>query len=193
MTIPDSRVTNDREVGGCCSPDRSRPSFEGVETPVVVGDAPVDDVAGIVEVFPQPDRVLVRLHLAEAGGEDFVVARLDGAIRGIVSVKWAGGCDPPHPWIYGAEVSPASRGRGIGTALWDEAERRCSHRGATSASLDVDTDNQRARQLYERLGYQVVRRHVHHWQDLDPETMLVRAEGHSDTWLMRKSLRALSQ
>jgi hypothetical protein len=52
-----------------------------MDVPVVVSDASVHDVAGLVEVYPHPDRVFVRLHLAEAGTEDFLVARLDGVIR----------------------------------------------------------------------------------------------------------------
>ena len=153
-------------------------------------DATSDDLPGITTVIPHPDRALLRLRLAENGSEDLLVARLADLIVGVVSIRWSGGCDPPNPWIYGAEVDERYRNRGVGSALWRAAEERCIARGATAASLDVDVSNVDAHRFYDRLGYRVVRRHEHRWTDIDPRTGQLRATGESDTWLFRKPLSA---
>ena len=50
-------------------------------------------------------------------------------------------------------VHPALRSCGIGTILIRAAEQRIRARGLCRAELGVDELNQRARALYERLGY----------------------------------------
>jgi ribosomal protein S18 acetylase RimI-like enzyme len=162
------------------------------ETQVVeslVRDVESDDVDTLVRFVGEHDRVLVRVAAALASTEDMLVAVADGAVRGAVSIRWAGGCADGLPWLYGAEVEEGYRRRGIGTALWHVAEGRCRDRGAPMASLDVEATNADARRLYERLGYAVVGPHRHHWRALDPTTGEVVAEGDSDPWRMRKPLR----
>ncbi|KQL58613.1 MULTISPECIES: GNAT family N-acetyltransferase [Bacillaceae] len=51
---------------------------------------------------------------------------------------------------------PESRGLGIGGMLLDFAEACAKERSFTKLSLTVRENNPRAKQLYERLGYQVV-------------------------------------
>jgi ribosomal protein S18 acetylase RimI-like enzyme len=55
--------------------------------------------------------------------------------------------------IWQVAVHPALQSLGIGTALIAEAERRILARGVATAQLSVETNNPRARGLYERLGY----------------------------------------
>lgn len=50
-------------------------------------------------------------------------------------------------------VDPAARGRGLGRALIAAAVARAAATGAPSACLTVRTDNQRARLLYDSLGF----------------------------------------
>lgn len=157
-------------------------------TSVTIEDAGRNDLSLIEEIVSFPDRIAVRMRLAIEGHEDLLVARVDGTVRGVTSIRWTDGCDAPHPWLYGTEVHRAFRGQGIGSAMWADAERRCLAAGANAASLDVDVDNPDALRLYERLGYRIVRRHVHHWRDLEPKTGAVRSEGDTDTWLLRKRL-----
>ena len=54
-------------------------------------------------------------------------------------------------------VATEARGQGIGTRLLNEAERYAREHGYAVLSLDVVDTNVRARQLYERLGLEVVR------------------------------------
>jgi ribosomal protein S18 acetylase RimI-like enzyme len=55
------------------------------------------------------------------------------------------------------------RGLGLGTRLIAEAEQRIKKRGLTRAMIGVEDDNPRARELYERLGYQVTGHEVETW------------------------------
>ncbi len=53
-------------------------------------------------------------------------------------------------------VSPDFQGRGIGSALLAHAEHKARQSGLVKCSLIVDTENPKARRLYERCGYHVV-------------------------------------
>jgi ribosomal protein S18 acetylase RimI-like enzyme len=116
-----------------------------------------------------------------------LVAEVDGDVCGVLSIRWHGGCDAPHPWLYGGAVLPALRRRGVGTALWLEAHQLCVARGASHASLDIDVVNVNARRLYERLGYVVLGPHEHSWVARD-ESGEITGRGSADTWLMRCNL-----
>ena len=64
---------------------------------------------------------------------------------------------PGDDWyVQMVAVDPDARGRGVGSALLAEAERRARQTDCVRLALDVDADNTGARRLYERLGYTVV-------------------------------------
>ncbi|MCR4402037.1 MAG: GNAT family N-acetyltransferase [Firmicutes bacterium] len=67
---------------------------------------------------------------------------------------------PGEFYIERVAVLPAWRGRGIGTQLLEAAEKRAKAAGIGKCSLDVDIDNEAARRLYERLGYNLIRTYV---------------------------------
>ncbi|QYN35314.1 GNAT family N-acetyltransferase [Pseudonocardia sp. DSM 110487] len=148
------------------------------------GGADTDVLAGLV---PDPDRRFWRVRSAMDGLEQLLVAEADGQVVGAVSVRWAGACDPPNPWIYGGDVLEDWRSRGVGSLLWQAAHEECRSRGHELVSLDVDLENVAARRLYERLGYEVVGRHEHRWVARD-RSGRVTGEGTADTWLMRCGL-----
>lgn len=50
-------------------------------------------------------------------------------------------------------VSGAHRGKGIGKALLGAFEQEAANRGHDSVALLVDKDNDKARKLYEKIGY----------------------------------------
>lgn len=50
-------------------------------------------------------------------------------------------------------VAPEARGKGIGTLLLQFAEELTKQRGYTKLSLNVETQKEDARRLYERLGF----------------------------------------
>lgn len=63
-------------------------------------------------------------------------------------------------YICGMAVEAAHRGRGIGKALLEEAERDCRRRGLSKLSLVVFEQNAGALRLYRQCGYLETRRHA---------------------------------
>ena len=57
--------------------------------------------------------------------------------------------------IYNIAVAPAYRRQGAGEALMRELLRRAKACGARKAFLEVKTDNEPAKALYEKLGFTV--------------------------------------
>jgi ribosomal protein S18 acetylase RimI-like enzyme len=85
--------------------------------------------------------------IAETGG-----ARSPGAGVGMATVKLEpdkGG----RAHLLGMWVDPAYRGRGLATALLDDAVGWARDRGASEMVLWVADHNTRARRLYERAGF----------------------------------------
>lgn len=71
-----------------------------------------------------------------------------------VSFGWSiefGGIDAFLDEIY---VRERVRGRGMGSEALAALVRALTGQGITAMSLEVDTDNQRVRALYERMGFQ---------------------------------------
>jgi len=64
---------------------------------------------------------------------------------------------PSELYLETMAVSPAERGRGYGSRLLEFADAEARRRGRRSLSLYCIRDNPRARALYERRGYGVVR------------------------------------
>jgi ribosomal protein S18 acetylase RimI-like enzyme len=58
-----------------------------------------------------------------------------------------------YAFISDLVVLPASRGRGVGTALLAAAERHARSRGAATLKIGVLARNRDARRLYERVGF----------------------------------------
>jgi ribosomal protein S18 acetylase RimI-like enzyme len=82
-------------------------------------------------------------------------ALLDGdVIAGLVQTV-ARGADGDLRTVARA---PAYRGRGLGPRLLAEGLRALARAGAATVELDVETDNERALELYHRFGFEVARR-----------------------------------
>jgi ribosomal protein S18 acetylase RimI-like enzyme len=75
---------------------------------------------------------------------------------------------------------------GIGTALIASAEERLKELGFHISELGVERDNVQAKQLYERLGYEMVRESVEEWQYTPPGGVTVHVT--SEEWIMHKFL-----
>lgn len=75
-----------------------------------------------------------------------------------VGVLWIG----PHPtrdgaaFVYDIEIDAGWRGRGLGRAAMQAAERLATGAGIAAIGLSVFGFNEGARRLYDSLGYQVV-------------------------------------
>ena len=90
-----------------------------------------------------------------------------GMAVSIGAIDWR--AHPRSGYIHQVVTHPALRGRGIGTALIVELQRRISARGCTWVMLAVEDENPRARALYERLGYASWGRGTDSWQVIDPD------------------------
>ena len=78
------------------------------------------------------------------------------------------------------------QGRGIGSMLTAEAERRIRNRGCRYAVIGVEDDNLRARALYERLGYEPFDREHASWEVEDPDGSIRMYD--TEITLLRKEL-----
>jgi len=94
-----------------------------------------------------------------AGGHDFaLVARADGEPVGYAFVHIRPGDDDTWPVgshiaeLVSLAVAPASRGRGVGTALMDAVDAELDLRGIADLEVAVMAGNDRARRFYERRG-----------------------------------------
>jgi ribosomal protein S18 acetylase RimI-like enzyme len=74
-----------------------------------------------------------------------------------------------YAYIYGFRVRPLYRGNGIGSRLLRKAEDDLVERGFERITLNVARDNNSARRLYERFGYQVVAPEPGIWSYLDDQ------------------------
>ncbi|MFJ1745233.1 GNAT family N-acetyltransferase [Streptomyces sp. NPDC088116] len=73
--------------------------------------------------------------------------------RCVVDGRWAG--------FMAVEVDPAHRRQGLATAVMTALARRALEEGASAAWLQVETDNDGARALYEGMGFAVHHRYHH--------------------------------
>lgn len=60
--------------------------------------------------------------------------------------------------VRGIAIHESMRGQGLGTCLLAEAEQRARALGCSKLALEVVDTNPQARRLYERLGFQHIRR-----------------------------------
>jgi len=67
--------------------------------------------------------------------------------------------------LYSIAVDAAARGRGLASALLDDAEAAARSRGANRLALEVRADNSGAIRLYERRGYVLVGRTPDYYED----------------------------
>jgi ribosomal protein S18 acetylase RimI-like enzyme len=89
--------------------------------------------------------------------EEVLVAEVGGAVAGYVKLGHPTPLDASRHvlMINGLAVDPELQGRGVGRALLEAALAEARRRGARKLSLRVLGDNERARALYERAGFEV--------------------------------------
>ena len=112
------------------------------------------------------------------------VAVLDGTPVGRIGLDFTQ-LAPDTAYLWSAHVEANFQSRGIGTAIFQHLEQMAQARGFRRIRLEVNKDNLRARQLYERLGYEVFDEGIGRWRYRDRDRMVEVAE---DNWLMRKIL-----
>ncbi|MEU3217687.1 GNAT family N-acetyltransferase [Streptomyces sp. NPDC006971] len=94
------------------------------------------------------------------GGAEAGAGRAAGAAgapvaigRCVVDGRWAG--------FMAVEVDPAHRRRGLATTVMTALARRALDEGASAAWLQVESDNEAARALYDGMGFAVHHRYHH--------------------------------
>ena len=70
-------------------------------------------------------------------------------------------------YIHSFRVRPSLRSRGIGTALMAHIEQDLKARGFQEVTLNVAEDNPGGLRLYERLGYQIIKKIPGTWSYYD--------------------------
>jgi len=86
--------------------------------------------------------------------DQIIIAEVDGSIVGKIEVyPWFGLSTARRGFVDGFIVSSAYRGKGIGTHLLIEAEKRASKKGIKQLELGAETFAEAAIYLYEKLGY----------------------------------------
>lgn len=154
-------------------------------SPATVRELEWTDLEGLAALEAQlfgPDAWSVETwwtELAERPRRDYVVAVAgDGAVLGYAGLDLAGDVAD----VMTIATAPSAQGRGIGRLLLDELIARAAHHGAVAVLLEVRADNQRARDLYERNGFEVlsVRRRYYQPGDIDAIVMrrLITRENH---------------
>lgn len=94
----------------------------------------------------------------EAGERVVLVATVDGAFAGYVTIVWASGYPPFHaagiPEVVDFNVLPHYRRRQIGTRLMDEAEERIGQRSSVAGiGVGLYPDYGAAQRMYVLRGY----------------------------------------
>jgi len=88
-------------------------------------------------------------------GNQLLVARLDGAIVGTLTLVVFPIPTGLRAWIEDVVVDESARGHGVGAALTREAVRLARKEGAKTVDLTSRPSRAAANRLYERLGFQV--------------------------------------
>ena len=73
-------------------------------------------------------------------------------------------------------VSESHRGRGIGKLLLDASLRELSLRGVDTVFLEVRVSNERARALYEKMGFEEIGRRKYFYSDPIEDAICMRLE-----------------
>jgi ribosomal protein S18 acetylase RimI-like enzyme len=88
--------------------------------------------------------------------------------------------------LWSFRVLPPFQGLGLGSRLLVSAEKVLKEKGFRIAEIGVEKDNERARRLYERKGYRVVKENVEEWDYFTPNGKQVHEVALE--WIMNKQL-----
>ncbi len=115
-----------------------------------------DDLDALLELeyasfdHDRVSRAQFRRHLKSTSA-CVLIAEDAGVVRGSALLFFRRGSR--HARLYSIAIAHGARGRGLGAALLDAAEREARKRGCDTMRLEVRTDNTSAIALYERRGY----------------------------------------
>ena len=92
-----------------------------------------------------------------------LAAEVDGVVEGVAYVSFATPLEHAGEvaWLEELYVTPEQRNSGLGRGLVEAVAARAEARGCVSIELEVTAEHARAARLYEREGFQPMRRA--HW------------------------------
>lgn len=138
----------------------------------VVRRASLKDLEKIVEIekesfeYPYPTTVFISALFLYP--ELFLVIECGGLIKGYIT-GFIASSDCCH--IASIAVDPGSRGAGLGKKLLMSFEERCLELKIKCLELEVSVKNERALNLYKKLGYKIVERLPNYYPDSDAYLM----------------------
>ncbi len=100
------------------------------------------------------ENVRGQLRRVAAGEVEYLTIRAAGLPVAKGGIDYAK--EPGAGTIWQVATHPLLQGLGLATRLIGELESRAVQRGVRRLRIGVDIDNQRARRLYEHLGYQCI-------------------------------------
>ncbi|GAA6526263.1 ribosomal protein S18-alanine N-acetyltransferase [Intrasporangium sp. DVR] len=109
-------------------------------------------------------------ELAARPRRDYVVAVDGDRVVGYGGIDVAGEVAD----IMTIAAAPEVQGRGLGRRLLDDLVRRAEQHGATALLLEVRADNDPARRLYERTGFDVISVRRRYYQPGDVDALVMR-------------------
>jgi ribosomal protein S18 acetylase RimI-like enzyme len=112
-----------------------------------VGGDPAKERAALALLHSGPSVWFASLSLPEVADGPAAIGRC------VVDGEWAG--------FAAIEVVPAARRRGLATAVMSALAARAAEEGATGAYLQVEEENERARALYDKLGFRTAYRYCY--------------------------------
>lgn len=132
----------------------------------------------------------------QAGRRLLLIAAVDEYPVGRLFLQWVSS-NPTladgrtRAYLYSFQVHEMLQGRGIGTALLQEAESRIQARHYRQILIAVAKDNPRAQMLYQRFGYRVIRDDPGEWDYVDHNGVTRHVV--EPCWIMEKRLHRLRQ
>jgi ribosomal-protein-alanine N-acetyltransferase len=109
-------------------------------------------------------------ELAGRPRRDYVVAVTDGAIAGYAGLDVSGDVAD----VMTVATAPTQQRKGVGRLLLDDLVRRAAGRGCEALLLEVRADNEAARNLYERNGFEVISVRRRYYQPGDVDALVMR-------------------
>lgn len=108
-------------------------------------------------VLADPDQIILVAEPRAEPEAKIANGQLAGLVHVLLKVKANVDVPGVHPRTYGLinnfSVAPALRSRGIGRMLMEAGAAWAFERGATELEIQVHEFNERARTLYERMGF----------------------------------------
>lgn len=160
--------------------------------PITIRQAHAEDLTALEwEGEYRRFRLVYQRAYAESlrGRRILLVAEMQGQIVGQIFLQVDSGLSGGAgraAYLYALRVRPEFRNRAIGTGLVREAESILRQRGFSRALISVAKDNDPARRLYERLGFEVFGEDAGHWTFLDDQGQL--QEVREPAYLLEKLL-----